>query len=143
MHPFTSLNEEEIRTASRNIRSTFDAGTKLRFKGISLLEPTKLEIKKFDAGTFVPDRKAWVNYYLIGTPFFFEVVVNITTQIIESSTEVPVGFHGPCDDDEIMEVEKLTMADPTVQAEIAKLQLPPGAVVVCDPWIWYAYLLSY
>jgi primary-amine oxidase len=33
-----------------------------------------------------------------------------------------------------MEVEKIALADEGVQAEIAKLQLPKGTVVISDPW---------
>ena len=35
-----------------------------------------------------------------------------------------------------MAVEKAALADPDVQADIAKLDLPKGAVVVVDPWIY-------
>lgn len=43
-------------------------------------------------------------------------------------------IHGPADGDEIMEVEKVALADEGVKAEIAKLQLPEGTVVISDPW---------
>ena len=43
-------------------------------------------------------------------------------------------MHGPADGDEIMEVEKVALADEGVKAEIAKLQLPEGTVVISDPW---------
>lgn len=33
-----------------------------------------------------------------------------------------------------MEVEKIALADEGVKAEIAKLQLPEGTVVISDPW---------
>lgn len=48
------------------------------------------------------------------------------------------GFHGAVDEAEVVLAEKICLADPRVQAEIAKLKLPAGSVVVCDPWIWGA-----
>ena len=35
-----------------------------------------------------------------------------------------------------MAVERLALEDEGVKAEIAKLKLPEGSVVVCDPWIY-------
>ena len=42
--------------------------------------------------------------------------------------------HGSADGEEIMEVERVALADEGVKAEIAKLQLPEGTVVISDPW---------
>ncbi len=89
--------------------------------------------QKTEARDFTPVRRAWVNYYLAGTPSFFEVIVNLATKIIERHLEVPAGLHGSCDDEEILEAERITLADPRVQEEIRKLELPEGTVVVCDP----------
>lgn len=33
-------------------------------------------------------------------------------------------------------VEKIALEDEAVRAEIAKLQLPEGTVVISDPWIY-------
>lgn len=44
--------------------------------------------------------------------------------------------HAPGDGEEIIKIEKVMLEDPGVQAEIAKLKLPEGAVVVSDPWIY-------
>lgn len=140
VHPLTALSEDEIVAAAGLVRYCYAPGTKLRFKGITLHEPSKEELKAFDSATepwmHTPDRKAWVNYYLVGTASFYEAILNLSNKKVERQIEVPTGFHGPCDDDEILTAEKLTLEDSMVQAEIAKLQLPDGAVVVCDPWIW-------
>lgn len=139
-HPLSSLSAEEITLASNLVRGAHDAGTKLRFKGIMLHEPSRKEVQQYrtqgSGGSYTPPRKAWVNYYLAGTPSFYEVIVNLTTESIERSSEVPAQFHGPIDEDEIIVVEKVALEDPRTQAEIEKLKLPEGAVVVCDPWIW-------
>jgi primary-amine oxidase len=40
------------------------------------------------------------------------------------------------DSEEILALEQVAVSDPKVQAELAKLQLPEGSKVVCDPWIY-------
>lgn len=42
--------------------------------------------------------------------------------------------HGPGDAEEIILVEKIALEDERVKAEIAKLNLPQGTVVLSDPW---------
>lgn len=137
-HPLTALSEGEIRQAAGLIRGGHEHGTKIQFKGVSLYEPSKKDFQRYreQKGKYLPARKAWVNYYLVGTSRFFEVVVDLTKNNIERKTEVPRCYHGPVDDEEILAVEKITLKDPRVKAEIEKLNLPPGATVVCDPWIW-------
>lgn len=44
--------------------------------------------------------------------------------------------HANGDGDEIVAIEKVALADEKVQAEIAKLELPEGTVVISDPWIY-------
>jgi primary-amine oxidase len=44
--------------------------------------------------------------------------------------------HANGDGEELIAVEKALLAHPAVQAELAKLQLPDGTVVVSDPWIY-------
>jgi primary-amine oxidase len=44
--------------------------------------------------------------------------------------------HANGDGDEIVAIEKAALEDEAVQAEIAKLQLPEGTVVISDPWIY-------
>ena len=50
-------------------------------------------------------------------------------------------MHSPGDGEEIVLIEKVALEDEGVRAEIAKLQLPEGAVVISDPWI-YGRLIS-
>ncbi|KAI4594319.1 hypothetical protein KJ359_008342 [Pestalotiopsis sp. 9143b] len=139
-HPLTSLSEEEINLTAKIVRGSYDAGTKLLFKGITLHEPSRKEMQQYrsDGGHYLPPRKAWVNFYLTGTASFFEVIVDLSAGKVESSVEVPSHFHGPVDESEIITVEKIALEDPRTKAEIEKLQLPEGTVVVCDPWIWGA-----
>lgn len=44
--------------------------------------------------------------------------------------------HSAGDVAEIIEIERIALEDEAVKAEIAKLQLPEGTVIINDPWIY-------
>lgn len=139
-HPLASLSEEEFKLSAKLARGCHDAGAKLRFKGIMLHEPSRKEMQQYrvekEKGSYFPPRKAWVNYYIAGTASFFELIVDLTKESVERKSEVPAQFHGPIDEDEYFNVERVALEDSRTKAEIEKLELPEGTVVVCDPWIW-------
>ncbi|GAB7346684.1 hypothetical protein MBLNU459_g1806t2 [Dothideomycetes sp. NU459] len=142
VHPFAPLSRDEIRTASDLIQSQWPQNSDLQFKAVTLEEPAKAEAVPFlDAqrsGQKVPsiDRRAFVNYYIRKTSKFHEAVVNLSTQTVERNVRLGANVHAPGDGEEIIAIEKLALEDKSVQEEIAKLQLPEGAVVICDPWIY-------
>lgn len=55
---------------------------------------------------------------------------------IESNVRMGPNIHSNADSDEIMLAEKVALEDEGVKAEIAKLKLPEGTVVISDPWIY-------
>jgi primary-amine oxidase len=55
---------------------------------------------------------------------------------VEANVKLGPFTHANGDGEEIMAVEKALLEHPDVQAEIAKLKLPEGTVVVADPWIY-------
>ena len=69
-HPFSSLNESEIRDVARLIRNQWPESTEIQFKVLTLLEPPKEEALLYldaEHGQFtLPfiERRAWVNYYI-------------------------------------------------------------------------------
>jgi primary-amine oxidase len=65
-------------------------------------------------------------------------VVNLTQQKVEYHVRLGPNQHGPGDGEEVVMVEKIALEDEKVKAEIAKLQLPEGTVVISDPWIYGA-----
>lgn len=62
--------------------------------------------------------------------------MNLTKGQVESNKLLGPFMHANGDGEEIIAVEKALLADPDVQAEIAKLQLPEGSVLIADPWIY-------
>ncbi len=63
-------------------------------------------------------------------------MVNLTHKKVESNILLGPYLHANGDGEEIIAIEKALLADPSVQAEIAKLKLPEGSVVISDPWIY-------
>lgn len=62
--------------------------------------------------------------------------MNLTRLCVESNVRLGRSVHGPGDAEEICNIEKIALSDEGVKREIAKLQLPEGAAVVSDPWIY-------
>ncbi|KAF2402557.1 hypothetical protein EJ06DRAFT_555173 [Trichodelitschia bisporula] len=143
-HPLAALRADEITAASKLIRSLWPAEAKFQFKTVTLEEPPKAlalaVLEAEHAGKSLPNvpRKVLVNYYLRNTNKFHEAIVNLSSGRVERNVRLGANVHGAGDGAEIIAVEKLALEHPDVKAEIAKLQLPEGAVVVCDPWIYGA-----
>lgn len=73
---------------------------------------------------------------------FHEGVVNLTQRTVERNVKLGPNVHGNGDADEILAIERIALADEGVKAEIAKLNLPEGAVVCADPWIYGMFLFE-
>ena len=71
-----------------------------------------------------------------------EAVVNLSSGKVEVNLRLGPNVHSNADGDEIIKVEKIALEDENVRAEIAKLQLPEGTVVISDPWIYGKLKLS-
>jgi primary-amine oxidase len=67
---------------------------------------------------------------------FHEAIVDLTSGRVERNVLLGPFVHANGDGDEIIAIEKIALGDEKVQAEIAKLQLPEGTVVISDPWIY-------
>lgn len=165
-HPISPLTAGEITESSTLIRQLWPENTKLQFKAVTLQEPNKVELMPFLAAehegkpTTSIDRRSFVLYYIRNTVSsskisskdrhansflsqdkLHEAIVNLTLGKVESNVRLGPNIHSNGDEDDIVAVEKLVLEDERVKAEIAKLQLPEGTVVVCDPWS-YGRLLS-
>ncbi|CAK1367288.1 unnamed protein product [Cercospora beticola] len=142
LHPLAPLDRNEINNAVSLVRAQWPEGTDLHFKTIMLQEPAKAEmVPYFEAesqGSHLPtiDRRAFVTYYLRMTNKFHEAVANLSTQTIEFNARLGPNMHAPGDGEEILALERIALEDEGVQAELAKLQLPEGAKIVVDPWIY-------
>lgn len=165
-HPLGPLTASEITESAELIRSAWPSHTDCQFKAITLEEPKKSEaapyldaVRAGEKGRTI-DRRSFVVYYLRNTVRAYsirrkvlpcggvprltslvqdklhEAVVNLSTGKVESNVRLGANVHGSADGEEIVLAEKICLEDEGVQAEIAKLQLPEGTVVISDPWIY-------
>jgi primary-amine oxidase len=167
MHPLAALSAEELKIVSGLIKGLYPSTIEINFKVLTLKEPPKEQVLSYleaeHAGGdalikhAAPDRRAWVNYYIKNTARhiqrldldanwllqskFHEATVNITGRKVEQHVLLGANIHAPGDGAEIIAMEQIALADESVRAEIKKLKLPEGAIVMCDPWI-YGKLLS-
>jgi primary-amine oxidase len=65
-----------------------------------------------------------------------EAIVSLSAGEVESNLRLGPNVHSNADGEEIIAVERIALEDEGVKAEIAKLQLPEGTVLISDPWIY-------
>jgi primary-amine oxidase len=161
-HPLGPLTAGEISESARLIKSLWPSNTNIQFKVITLKEPNKTELVPFlaaeHAGGSTPtiERKSFVVYYIRNTVRFspsfssakisgltqqsqdklHEAIVSLSLGKVERNVRLGPNVHSNADGDEIVNVERIALEDEQVKAEIAKLKLPEGTVVISDPWIY-------
>ncbi|KAI1566616.1 TynA Cu2+-containing amine oxidase, partial [Pyrenophora tritici-repentis] len=141
-HPLAPLSASEIKNAAAIIKASWPAHTELYYKAITLQEPPKTEVLKYleaeHNGKPLPaiSRKAFINYYIRNTNKFHEAIVDLTSGRVDRNVLLGPFIHANGDGEEIIAIEKVALEDEKVKAEIAKLELPKGTVVISDPWIY-------
>jgi primary-amine oxidase len=125
-HPLDPLRTEEVQAASQILLKHAQCTAKeLRFKLIDLAEPAKAEtIPYLRHKGQAPDRKARVYYHLKQSQSLLIAIVNLTKKRVEKELEAS-DSQGPVDWHEFELVNKACNSHPAVQAEVAKLKLPP------------------
>lgn len=140
-HPFDSVTESEIRTASKLVKDSYPASANVHFVQIDRVDPPKkdmlkyLEAEKYGAELPAISRVLYL-YYYTDTLTFNKALVNVTLGHIITKTQLPKGTVGPYLPDDMIEWEEHCNNHPRVLEEIAKLKLPPGYTVRNDPWIY-------
>ncbi|EGE82555.1 primary-amine oxidase [Blastomyces dermatitidis ATCC 18188] len=141
-HPFDPIRLDEVSLAARVLQASFP-GVSLRFKVIDVQEPIKRDVVPYleaeRLGTPLPAKPARIIqslFHRLDTKAFLKALVNLSTKAVITVKELPKDVQGPADVDEIIEIEQLCLKHPAVLAEIEKLKLPPGVIVLNDPWIY-------
>ncbi|KAH8157247.1 hypothetical protein CIB48_g11006 [Xylaria polymorpha] len=136
-HPLDPLTVGEVQTVSSILQKHLGCATsEIKFKVIDLAEPPKaITLQHLYHNGSAPDRKARVYYHLNKTQDLLIAIINVTTNRVEKQYAAP-DSQGPVDWDEFELVNKACNDHPAVQAEIAKLKLPPNARVLNDPWAY-------
>ncbi|KAI9676820.1 MAG: hypothetical protein M1817_006659 [Caeruleum heppii] len=141
-HPLASLSAFEISASAELVKGLYPSDVDLYYKAITLQEPSKKDVMGFldleHRGQKPPTlaRKSFIWYYIRNTDRFHEAIINLSEARVESNVRLGPNLHGPGDGAEIINIETVALADETVRAEIAKLELPQGTVIVVDPWIY-------
>ncbi|KAH0543299.1 hypothetical protein FGG08_002362 [Glutinoglossum americanum] len=141
-HPLAPLTSSEITTSTHLVKCLFPRDTNLQFKAITLHEPKKRDVIPYLAAEHASKhpphlaRKAFVLYYIKNTDKLHEAILSLSEGRVESNVRLAPEHHSSSDGEEVILIEKIVLEDERVKAEIAKLQLPPGRVVISDPWIY-------
>ncbi|KAI9927122.1 hypothetical protein ASPWEDRAFT_46612 [Aspergillus wentii DTO 134E9] len=142
LHPFDPVTPGEIQLAVKILQNAFP-GVSLRYKKIDIQEPAKKDVIPFIEAERLrqplppkPARLLQVLFHRLDTGAFFKGLLNAETRSVAYMKELPKDIQGPVDVDEMIDIEQLCLNHPAVQAEVAKLQLPPGMTVCNDPWIY-------
>ncbi|BCR95198.1 amine oxidase [Aspergillus luchuensis] len=141
-HPFDPVRPQEIRLAVRILEAAFP-GVKLRYNRIDIQEPIKKDVVPYIEAERLrkplppkPARLLYSYFYRLDTGAWCKALMNADTASVVYVKELPEGVQPPVDIDELAVIEEVCMKHPAVQAEIAKLQLPPGMTVCNDPWMY-------
>ncbi|PYI20636.1 hypothetical protein BO86DRAFT_78323 [Aspergillus japonicus CBS 114.51] len=141
-HPFDPVTPREIRLAVRVLENAF-AGVELRYNRIDIHEPIKHEVVPYIEAERLgqplprkPTRLLYSYFHRLDTLECCKALINADTASIVSTKVLPKTVQPPVDIDELAVIEEVCMKHPAVQAEIAKLNLPPGMAVCNDPWMY-------
>ncbi|KAJ5092276.1 hypothetical protein NUU61_007146 [Penicillium alfredii] len=144
MHPLDPLAPREIAQAASIVRAAFP-GQSPNFRFITLKEPAKYDLVPFLEREHLkqppltrPPRTAHVQVVIRGDSAsneLIELLVDLNRGVVSKKEHLP-GKHSFIDSAYMKAVEKSCMADSRVQAEIEKLKLPLGAVVVVESWAY-------
>ncbi|EZF35299.1 copper amine oxidase [Trichophyton mentagrophytes] len=141
-HPFDPVTPDELRLAVKILENAFP-GVALRYKVIDLQEPIKKDVVPYIEAERLcvslpkkPARLLMAMFHRLDTKSFMKALINIDTRVLLHVKEIPKDLQGPCDADELIEMEQLCLEHPAVKAEVEKMKLPPGVTVCSDPWIY-------
>lgn len=133
-HPFLSLQPDEIKATNEAIQAKHP-GQELLFRSMGIKEPQRSQCVAFLRGLGpAPPRRTYVSYQVKGEASVFEDIVELSSGSTVQSRNLGVATHPPATNMDMHRLEEVVMSDERVQAEIARLQLPEGAVVQPEPW---------
>ncbi|KAJ4421854.1 hypothetical protein N0V82_003454 [Gnomoniopsis sp. IMI 355080] len=141
-NPLVPLTSSEIQIVANLIKQQCGLHVPLHFKAITLKEPRKEHVVAFfeaqKQGRELPEleRDAFVSYYITDSTSLFEALVSLTHKKVIKNKQLSHEFHGALDPAEMELVAGLMLEDETVKDAIARLELPAGAELVIEPWMY-------
>ena len=131
-HPLEPLTIEEIERAVSIVRSQRSVGPRVRFATVTLQEPAKDLVLRFQPGQSV-DREAFVILLDNETGNTYELVVSLSAGMVVSDTHIP-GAQPSILLDEFMECEIACKASPLWQEAMRKRGITDFDLCMVDPW---------
>lgn len=129
-----SLQPDEVQFTS-NIIHLKHPDTDILFRSIGIKEPDRAQCVKFLQGKGpAPARRTYVSYQIKGEPNVFEDIIERPSGEIFKARDLGTSTFPPATNLDMHRLEDIVMSDPLVKAEVARLQLPEGAVVQPEPW---------
>ena len=136
-HPLDPLNGDEIRQAVAIVRRERPVTAEARFVSVNLNEPAKSQVAFADpavgADADAVPRQAFVVLMEPREHMLYEAVVSLTDDSVVSWRPVP-GAIGPVTLWEYAECQRVTAADPRVQAGLERRGITNPAQVLFEPW---------
>jgi primary-amine oxidase len=124
-HPLDPLTVAEVTIATQTVQKQVGYTDKIRFKLVDLAEPLKdVTLQYLHHNGRAPQRKARVYYHTKTSNALLIAVVNLTEKRVDKLYDAP-DSQGPVDWHEYELVTNACNNHPEVQAEIAKMKLPP------------------
>lgn len=130
VHPLDPLSGTELSMAVGIVQQQW--GSRLRFPWVTLKEPTRQEMRRWQAGESLP-RLAWVVVLDHDAQATWEVIVDLQAGVIREKCPVTVGQPNVMAD-ELAEAEQAIKAHPDFQAALAKRGITDLDLVMVDPW---------
>jgi len=140
-HPLDPLSSDEFSAVAAVLRREHQveaagasgSGLGWRFASIELVEPSKEELLRFEAGGDVPARRATAICLDRSANATYKGVVSISADLVESFDHVP-GVQANFTVDEFVECDQLLRKHPDVIAALAKRGITDLENVFMDTW---------
>lgn len=133
-HPFLSLQADEITTTRAAVQGQHE-GKEVLFRSMGIKEPPRSQCVAYLLGHgAAPPRRSYVSYQFKGEPGVREDLIDLASGDLVTTRHLGEATYPPATNMDMHRLEAIVLADERVQAELARLQLPAGAVVQPEPW---------
>lgn len=132
LHPLEPLSAEEIAAAVALLRGDKRMGDQMRFVSVSLQEPDKQAVARYEAGEKLP-REAMVGLLDNSDGTAVEIVVSLSAKTVLSWEHIP-GVQTMLLSEEAGECEELCKADPEFQLALARRGVQNLDLVMVEAW---------
>ncbi len=132
-HPLDPLSGAELQDAVAILAREKHLGENVRIASISLIEPAKALVERYQPGTPF-ERKALAVLLDREKRASFEAVVDLASQSVTSVTPLPRGVQPSIMLDEFSEVEAAVQRSPLFREALRKRGVTDADLVMVEPW---------